>query len=53
MVAAHNIVLPARGKQCFFENLKTNDELSVTFQVGNREADATEQLDADFWVRFF
>ncbi|CDK26669.1 unnamed protein product [Kuraishia capsulata CBS 1993] len=49
-VVAHNVVLPSRGKQCFFETLKTNDELSVTFQVGNRVAEATEQLEADFWI---
>ncbi|KAG0677428.1 p24 complex component [Pichia californica] len=44
-------LLPPRGKECFFENLKNQDELSVTFQVGDRDKDATEQLHCDFWVQ--
>lgn len=47
---AHNVLLPAYGKQCFFENLKVNDELAVSFQVGDRNPQGTEQLTCDFWV---
>lgn len=48
---AHIALLPPRGKECFFENLKSQDELSVSFQVGDRDKDATEQLHCDFWVQ--
>lgn len=47
---AHIALLPPRGKECFYENLKANDELSVTFQVGDRNRESTEQLNCDFWV---
>lgn len=50
LVSAHNVLLPSNGKRCFFENLKRNDELAVSFQFGNREVRATEQLTGDFWV---
>lgn len=50
LIDAHNILLPSNGKQCFFEKLKQNDELAVSFQVGNRDARATEQLACDFWI---
>lgn len=48
--SGHVALLPPRGKECFYENLKSNDELSVTFQVGDRDRDSTEQLHCDFWV---
>ncbi|KAF6015632.1 hypothetical protein HII12_000792 [Brettanomyces bruxellensis] len=50
LIEAHIALLPPRGKECFYENLKAQDELVVTFQVGDRDAEATEQLTADFWV---
>jgi hypothetical protein len=50
-VSAHIALLPPRGKECFYETLKAQDELSVTFQVGDRDKDATEQLHCDFWVQ--
>lgn len=49
-VHAHIALLPPRGKECFYETLKTQDELAVSFQVGDRDRDATEQLHCDFWV---
>jgi hypothetical protein len=48
---AHIALLPPRGKECFYESLKAQDELAVTFQVGDRDRDATEQLHCDFWVQ--
>lgn len=50
-VHGHIALLPPRGKECFYETLKTQDELSVSFQVGDRDRDATEQLHCDFWVQ--
>lgn len=49
--SAHMALLPPRGKECFYETLKAQDELAVTFQVGDRDRDATEQLHCDFWVQ--
>lgn len=48
--SGHIALLPPRGKECFYENLKANDELSVTFQVGDRDVGSTEQLHCDFWI---
>lgn len=50
IVTAHNVLLPANGKRCFFEQLKQNDELAISFQFGNRDARSSEQLNGDFWV---
>jgi hypothetical protein len=49
-VVAHNIVLPARGVECFHENLHKDDKMTVTFQVGDREFGSAGNLDIDFWV---
>lgn len=51
LIEAHIALLPPRGKECFYEDLKTGDELVVTFQVGDRDVDATQQLTADFWMQ--
>ncbi|GMM30939.1 Emp24 protein [Martiniozyma asiatica (nom. inval.)] len=48
---AHIALLPPRGKECFYETLSSNDELVVTFQVGDRSKDATEQLHCDFYIQ--
>jgi hypothetical protein len=48
---AHNIQLPAHGRECFFENLHKDDKMTVTFQVGDREFHSATNLDIDFWVR--
>lgn len=50
-VAAHNIVLPAHGVECFHESLHKDDRMTVTFQVGDREFGSAGNLDIDFWVR--
>lgn len=49
-VAAHNIVLPAHGRECFHENLHKDDTMTVTFQVGDREFGSAGNLDIDFWI---
>jgi hypothetical protein len=48
---AHNIVLPAHGRECFHETLHKDDTMTVTFQVGDREFGSAGNLDIDFWVR--
>ncbi|KAF4984181.1 hypothetical protein FZEAL_579 [Fusarium zealandicum] len=48
-VAAHNIVLPAHGRECFHEALHKDDTMTVTFQVGDREFGSAGNLDVDFW----
>lgn len=50
LVQAHNVLLPPYGKHCFFENLKQNDQLAVSFQVGSRDPGNAEQFNVDFVV---
>lgn len=47
---AHNVLLTPYGKQCFFETLKTNDELAISFQVGSRNPGNAEQYTIDFLI---
>ncbi|KAK0748082.1 emp24/gp25L/p24 family/GOLD-domain-containing protein [Apiosordaria backusii] len=47
---AHNIQLPAHGRECFHENLHREDRMTVTFQVGDREFGSSGNLDIDFWI---
>ncbi|CAN3373716.1 hypothetical protein DIURU_005518 [Diutina rugosa] len=47
---AHNVLLTPYGKQCFFENLKSNDELAISFQVGSRNPSQSEQYTVDFSI---
>ncbi|AMD19870.1 HCL281Cp [Eremothecium sinecaudum] len=49
-VYAHNVLLPAYGRRCFFEQLGRGDELSISFQFGNRDPQSSEQLTGDFIV---
>ena len=49
-VAAHNIQLPAHGRECFHEMLHRDDKMTVTFQVGDREFGSAGNLEIDFWV---
>lgn len=49
-VLCHNVLLPPYGKQCFFETLRKNDELSISFQVGSRDPQNSEQLKASFYI---
>lgn len=48
---AHNIQLPAHGRECFHEQLHKDDKMTVTFQVGDREFGSAGNLEVDFWVR--
>lgn len=50
LIAGHNVLLPPYGKQCFFENLKKNDELAISYQVGSRDPSNSEQLRAGFSI---
>ncbi len=50
VASAHNIVLPAHGRECFHEALHKDDKMTVTFQVGDREFGTAGNLDIDFWV---
>lgn len=50
LVKAHTVLLPARGRRCFFEHLSKGDEFSISFQYGDRSLTATEQLDGDFII---
>ncbi|KAH8179837.1 emp24/gp25L/p24 family/GOLD domain-containing protein [Sarocladium implicatum] len=50
LAAAHNIVLPAHGIECFHETLQKGDEMTVTYQVGDREFGSAGNLDIDFWI---
>ncbi|KAK2065136.1 hypothetical protein LY76DRAFT_586680 [Colletotrichum caudatum] len=47
---AHNIALPAHGRECFHETLHRDDKMTVTFQVGDREFGSAGNLDIDFWI---
>lgn len=47
-VSAHNVVLPPYGRRCFFEDLNKGDELSVSFQFGDRNPQSSTQLTGDF-----
>ncbi|KAK4105763.1 supernatant protein factor, C-terminal domain-containing protein [Parathielavia hyrcaniae] len=47
---AHNIQLPAHGRECFHENLHKGDKMTVTFQVGDREFGSAGNLEIDFWI---
>lgn len=47
---AHNVLLPPYGKQCFFEHLKENDELAISFQVGSRDPSNAEQFSTEFTI---
>lgn len=48
---AHNIQLPAHGRECFHEMLHRDDKMTVSFQVGDREFGGAGNLEIDFWVR--
>jgi p24 family protein beta-1 len=47
---AHNIQLKAHSRECFHESLHTDDKMTVSFQVGDREFGGSGNLDIDFWV---
>ena len=50
LTSAHNIQLKAHARECFHEQLHSDDKMTVTFQVGDREFGGSGNLDVDFWV---
>ena len=48
---AHNIQMGAHSRECFHEQLRKDDKMTVTFQVGDREFGGSGNLEIDFWVR--
>lgn len=49
-ISAHNILLPLSGRRCFFEQLSRGDELSISFQFGDRDPMGSHQLTGDFII---
>lgn len=47
---AHNVLLPAYGRKCFYEDLNKGDELAISYQFGNRDPEHQVQLTGDFVV---
>ena len=47
---AHNIQMGAHSRECFHEQLRKDDKMTVTFQVGDREFGGSGNLEIDFWV---
>ncbi|KII95807.1 hypothetical protein PLICRDRAFT_98293 [Plicaturopsis crispa FD-325 SS-3] len=45
LVSAHMVQVDASKKECFFEDLHSNDKMTVTYQVGGGG-----HLDIDFWL---
>lgn len=50
LTSAHNVLLPANGRRCFYESLNKGDELSVSFQFGDRDPQSSSQLTGDFFI---
>jgi hypothetical protein len=50
---AHTVLLRAHSRECFFEDLHTDDQMTVTYQVSDRESGPAGNLHIDFWVRVF
>jgi len=48
--SAHNIQMKAHSRECFHENLHKDDQMTVTYQVGDREFGGSGNLEIDFWV---
>ncbi|CDZ96828.1 copii-coated vesicle protein [Phaffia rhodozyma] len=46
LARAHSIEIAAGAKECFFEDLHTEDKMTVTYQVGEGG-----HLDIDFWLK--
>jgi hypothetical protein len=47
---AHTVLLRAHSRECFFEDLHTDDQMTVTYQVSDRESGPVGNLHIDFWV---
>ena len=53
VVSAHNVQLASHTRECFHEDLHRDDQMTVSFQVGDREFGHSGNLDIDFWVCMF
>ncbi|GAB7338749.1 hypothetical protein MBLNU457_5461t1 [Dothideomycetes sp. NU457] len=51
IASAHNVQLKAHTRECFHEQLHTDDKMTVTFQVGDREFGGSGNLEIDFWIQ--
>ncbi|KAL5116514.1 p24 complex component [Pleosporales sp. CAS-2024a] len=51
LAACHNIQMKAHQRECFHESLHKDDQMTVTFQVGDREFGGSGNLDIDFWIQ--
>ncbi|KAK9446733.1 emp24/gp25L/p24 family/GOLD-domain-containing protein [Limtongia smithiae] len=48
---AHNVKLAAQGRECFFEDLRKGDVMTVTYQVGDHDAQGSSGTSGiDFWM---
>lgn len=47
---AHTVQLQSHARECFHEQLHRDDQMTVTFQVGDREFGSSGNLDINFWV---
>lgn len=48
--SAHNVLVPAYSRRCFFEELKKGDELAISYQFGDRNPGSHAQQRGDFVV---
>ncbi|EEH41424.2 endosomal P24B protein [Paracoccidioides lutzii Pb01] len=48
--SSHNILLRAHSRECFHEDLHKDDQMTVTYQTGDREFGGSGNLDINFWV---
>lgn len=47
---AHNVLVPAYSRRCFFEDLNKGDELAISYQFGDRDPQSSSQLYGDFVI---
>ncbi|KAK9330731.1 emp24/gp25L/p24 family/GOLD-domain-containing protein [Lipomyces starkeyi] len=51
VAVAHNVRLGAAGRECFYEDLRQSDQMTVTYQVSDQEGQGSSgNLGIDFWV---
>lgn len=48
--SAHSIQLHGHTRQCFFEDLKVEDKMTVSYQVADRGVGSMSNLEIDFWI---
>lgn len=50
VVSAHNELIKPKGRACYYEELRVGDTFGVSFQVGTRDSQSSEQHEIDFWI---